>query len=545
MTPALDTVVNVDDNEPTRYARTRVLQRAGFQVIETGSGEEALRLVADRRPGIVILDVNLPDLNGIEVCRRIKRDHPSTLVLHISASHTATTDRVHGLDAGGDVYLAEPIEPEELVASVRALMRLRQAEDQLRVLAERLEERVADRTRELAEANERLRIEIEERERAEAQLRQALKMEAIGHLTGGIAHDFNNLLTVILGGVERARRHVTEPSAQRMLSNAAQAGLQAARLTAQLLSFARKQHFVRQSLSLRALLQRLHSFLQQTIGPLHRVELDVEENDWPVLTDASQIESLLLNLVINARDAMPEGGTVTISVANFPPDAPRRPAGLDGELVLLRVSDTGVGMSPDVQARAFEPFFTTKGVGRGTGLGLSMVYGVAKQSGGDVTIDSVVGRGTAINVFLPRGPGEQADTPKTPRPRIAPGARDGFTILLVDDDDPVLEYTSATLRDLGFTVIVAPDGSSAIARVAEDVPIDLLIVDFAMPGMSGADVVRRARELRPNLPVLFMTGFADNAVLEDLARNHTILKKPFGRMDIDSAVAAAVGRLLA
>ncbi|MCC7273618.1 MAG: response regulator [Alphaproteobacteria bacterium] len=545
MSADAETILNVDDNEPTRYARTRVLQRAGFQVLDTGSGEEAWRIVVDRRPGLVILDVGLPDVSGTEICRRIKRDYPSVLVLQTSASFVTMHDRVRGLDAGADGYLVEPVEPQELVASARALMRLRRAEEQLRVLADRLEERVAERTRELAETNARLKVEIDDRERAEAELRQALKMEAIGHLTGGIAHDFNNLLTVILGGVERARRHVQDAGAQRMLANAAQAGHQAARLTAQLLSFARKQHFERQPLQLHAMLTRLQSFLQQTIGPLHRVEISNGDDVWPVLSDPSQIESLVLNLVINARDAMPEGGMISVAARNAPAGEAGIPTALSGDQVVLSVTDRGIGMTPEVQARAFEPFFTTKGVGRGTGLGLSMVYGVAKQSGGDVAIESEPGQGTTIRVYLPRASGDvPAAGTGGAAARPASPARRGFTILLIDDDPAVLDYTAETLRDLGYSVIEAGDGPAGLRHLAGDAKVDLLIVDYAMPLMTGQEVAQHALALRPKLPILSMTGFADAGILEELARSFTILKKPFGRMELDAAIAAAMGRAM-
>jgi signal transduction histidine kinase len=539
-----EVILNVDDNEAVRYARTRVLQRAGYSVDEAKGGEEAWTKICAAPPHLVILDVRLPDVSGFTICRRIKDQFPAVLVLQTSASFVSHGDRVRGLDSGADSYLVAPIEPEEMVASVRALMRLRRAEEQLRRVNEDLEERVVLRTGELAEANRRLLLEMEERERAENQLLQAQKIEALGQLTGGIAHDFNNLLTVILGGVEMVRETALDARNQRLLANVAQAGHQAARLTAQLLSFARRQHFVRRKLSIARLLRRLEQFLQQTIGPMHPVRLELPAVDWFTLTDRGQIETLILNLVINARDAMPGGGTIALRVENLPAASPR-PMSVPGDLVVLSVSDTGVGMSEEVQAKAFDPFFTTKEVGRGTGLGLSMVHGVARQSGGDVKLESRVGRGTTVRVYLPRVDATEAEVrldidgsdPVSGAPGPAP-----MRLLLVEDNASVRDYTASVLTHDGHTVLPYADGPAALAAVDAGTPYDLAVVDYAMPLMTGQELALELRRRQPGRPVVVMTGYAESGTLDQLARDHVVLRKPYSLLEIRAALTAALSR---
>jgi PAS domain S-box-containing protein len=522
-------VLNVDDDAANRYVKTRSLSLGEMEVLEAEDGMTALALIAKRHPSLVLLDVNLPDVDGLEVCRRIKANWPDIIVLQISATAISTADKVIGLESGADCYLTTPVEPMELIAVARAMLRLRHAETQaqeageryrmivesavdyaiftcgldgritswnsgaqavlgyapediigepcarifmaddvgadvpeaemraahdgmsvraerwhrrrdgtrfwssgrmvalrdrrgevvgyLKILYDRsvekqardalealnsaLEDRVGERTRDLAEANEKLRSEIAERERASEQIRQLQKMEALGQLTGGIAHDFNNLLTAILGGLEVTRRRTEDPRSLRLIDSSISAAQRGAKLIAQLMAFARKQHLRMEYLPLNTLVREMHELLERSVGGAVRLEYDMAPDAWPVMADASQVQTALLNLAINARDAMPSGGTLRIASGNLCVEDAEAdlPA---GEYATVVVQDSGTGMSEEVQARLFEPFFTTKEVGKGTGLGLAQVYGFVRQSGGTVRVHSVVGEGTTITILLPR-----------------------------------------------------------------------------------------------------------------------------------------------
>jgi signal transduction histidine kinase len=286
----------------------------------------------------------------------------------------------------------------------------KEARDALEALNADLEARVVERTRDLAASNEKLRAEIVEREKASEQIRQLQKMEALGQLTGGIAHDFNNLLTAILGGLEVTRRRIEDPRSLRLIDSSISAAQRGAKLIAQLMAFARKQNLQVEHLPLNTLVHEMRELLERSVGAAVRLNYDFAPDVWPVMADANQVQTALLNLAINARDAMPAGGTISIGTGNCCLSQPEAdlPA---GDYVALSVQDTGTGMSEDVQARLFEPFFTTKDVGKGTGLGLAQVYGFVRQSGGGVRVQSVVGEGTTITILLPRAvedDGEQA-----------------------------------------------------------------------------------------------------------------------------------------
>jgi PAS domain S-box-containing protein len=501
----------------------------GMDVIEAETGAGALSLIASRQPLLVLLDVNLPDMDGLAVCRRIKADWPEIVVIQISATAISTAHKVLGLESGADCYLTTPVEPLELIAVTRAMLRLRHAEmaaqeageryrmivesavdyaiftcgldaritswnsgaqailgytpeqiigepcarifmaddvvaevleaelraahgglsvraerwhrrrdgtrfwssgrmvalrdrrgdvvgylkilydrsvekearDALEALNADLEDRVAERTRDLAEANERLRAEIIERERASEQIRQLQKMEALGHLTGGIAHDFNNLLTAILGGLEVTRRRIDDPRSLRLIDSSISAAQRGAKLIAQLMAFARKSNLRVEYLPLNTLVREMQELLERSVGASIGLVFELSPDVWPVMADASQVQTALLNLAINARDAMPGGGTLRIASGNA--CVVETAADLEpGEYAMLSIQDNGTGMPDDVQARLFEPFFTTKDIGKGTGLGLAQVYGFVRQSGGTVRVRSAVGEGTTITILLPR-----------------------------------------------------------------------------------------------------------------------------------------------
>jgi CheY-like chemotaxis protein len=357
----------------------------------------------------------------------------------------------------------------------------------------------------------------------EARLRQADKMQALGSLAGGVAHDFNNLLTAILGGLRMAVEGRVDPERRkRLLGNALMAAERGAGLTQRLLSFARGQPLSARPTDANTLIDAMQDLLRRSLGGVTELEMRLQPGLWPALVDPEQLELAILNLCINARDAMPGGGTVTVTTRNTTLAAGEVAPLAAGEYVAISVRDTGQGMPREVLSRIFEPFFTTKEVGKGTGLGLSMVYGLAQQSGGTVGVDSAPGQGTTVEIFLPRC----AATPAQPdaRATLAPVAARPARILVVDDDPSVREVTAAFLRDLGHRVREAADGEAALRMLEQDAATELLVTDIAMPLMSGREVASRARAMRPGLPVLLVTGHADLAGVPD---DLPILRKPF------------------
>jgi PAS domain S-box-containing protein len=429
----------------------------------------------------------------------------------------------------------------EWIGAATDMTERRKAEEALKRLTETLESRVIERTTELAEANRMLSAEIVERREAEAKLEQVQRIEAIGQLTSGVAHDFNNLLTAILGNLELAQMRLGNHPSARSLETAARAAERGATLVSQLLAFARKQRLEPKPVDINRLVDGLSDLLARTIGPTITIRHNLPGELWPALVDPSQIELVLLNLAINARDAMSSGGSLGIETRNLlhrgGGNADLRP----GEYVVLSVSDTGCGMSEEVMARAFEPFFTTKEVGKGSGLGLSMVYGVVRQSGGGVEIDSVVGTGTTIRVFLPRA--EALPVAAAPDP-IPPDKNElaGIRLLLVDDDPAVREVTGLMLRELGCAVIEAGSGSEALVLLEQGLEIDIIAADVAMPGMNGPELVRQVRKRLPSIAVLLVTGYADPALVEDDEGLLVTLRKPFRQADLAGAVERALGR---
>jgi PAS domain S-box-containing protein len=403
---------------------------------------------------------------------------------------------------------------------------------------EELERLVAERTRSLAAANEQLAAEIAERQRTEEALRQSQKLEAIGQLTSGVAHDFNNLLTGVLGNLELVERRLKSEGSLSRLRSARAAAERGVRLTHQLLAFSRKQHLAPTALDLNRLVSAASDLLFRTIGATVRIETVLTGGLWPALVDPTQIELVLLNLAINARDAMPAGGRLTIRTANVtrgdaPPDL--RP----GDYVLISVADSGEGMTEEVLSKAVEPFFTTKEIGKGSGLGLSMVHGVATQSGGGLLIDSRVGCGTTVNVYLPRArrpsaPARQRETPSATVHKVA-------TILVVDDDADVREVAVSSLESCGYRLLAAENGLAALDVLAGPERVDLLLVDMAMPGMNGVEVIRRARERHPGLRALLVTGYADITAFSP-AEGDLILQKPYRLERLADSVAEALQR---
>jgi PAS domain S-box-containing protein len=382
----------------------------------------------------------------------------------------------------------------------------------------------------------------------EEALRQSQKMEAVGQLTGGIAHDFNNLLTGIMGSLDLMKRRIESGRINELgrLMDAALASAQkAASLTHRLLAFARRQSLDAAPVDANALVASMEELLHRTLGEQVQLETDLGADIWPVLADANQLESTVLNLCINARDAMPDGGQLSITTANarVGPQEVREISGLrPGDYVMIRVTDTGEGMSPDVAAKAFDPFFTTKPIGQGTGLGLSMVYGFARQSGGVVKLDSTPGVGTAITLYLPRA--ENAEAPVEPEPLLRPARGEGETVLVVEDDPAVRLLVTEVLKELGYVALEAGDTETALQLLSRGQRIDLLISDVGLPGgLNGRQLAEVAREHRPELPVLFITGYAERAAerREFLGPGMQMITKPFAM----EALAAKVKEIIA
>jgi DNA-binding response OmpR family regulator/two-component sensor histidine kinase len=519
-------IVNVDDQDAPRYVKTRDLQENGYTVIEARTGAEALRLVESERPPIILLDVELPDITGYDVCSFIKKKWPDVMVLMTSSTFTTSFHRTRGLDSGADSYLVQPAEPLELAAAVNALLRIRRAEDKMRSLNATLEQRVKDRLADLEAANLKLIHEMEQRERAEAALVQSQKMEAIGQLTGGLAHDFNNLLTAVVGNLDLIRVRATDPRIVRQAEHAFNAAQRGSKLTAQLLAFSRTQKLATVPVNLNELIAGMSQLVNQTLGAEMTVETELLNGLPHALADANQLELAILNLSINARDAMPNGGTLTIST---------RLDSVDKDRVIICVADTGTGMPPEVVARAFDPFFTTKPPGKGTGLGLSQVYGIVRQLGGDVTIDTAPGEGTRINIALrmAHAVAEHEDT------QAIDLSRGTETILIVDDDPDVREIMCGVLSDLGYQVKEADSGDAAL-DILRNHRLDLMVLDFGMPGSNGAEVATAARQASEGLRILFVSGYSDTSAIERAVGKTALLHKPFRPAEFAAAVRSSL-----
>jgi len=444
--------------------------------------------------------------------------------------------RANAMDAGSEF--------SALAQSFNAMAAGLQAREmERRMQSSFLESQVAERTRELSETNNRLQVEIAGREKTEAALHQAQKLQAVGQLAGGIAHDFNNMLATVLGNLELMERRVSQAGNDwtqsdcdrllRLIERATGAVTRGGQLTSRLLAFSRRQRLAARPTDINALLTELITLATSTLGRRVQVVPELADDLWPAMVDPSQVEAAILNLCLNARDAMPDGGQLTVRTTNLTVMAGNHAASdnhlAPGAYVQVCISDTGTGMSPEVRARAFDPFFTTKGPGAGSGLGLSQVYGMARQSGGNVTIDSAPGEGTRVTLSLPRAmasdePGTPAEDNLIDLPR--PGTP-GELILVVDDDNAVRQVTVEMARDLGCDVAQASGGEQALTLVDKLVP-KLILLDYAMPGMNGLQLARALRERGVNAPIALVTGYAELSEADVAAGELAgLLRKPF------------------
>ena len=458
------------------------------------------------------------------------------------------------------VILERPLGAASLLSTVASVMRGRQkqfemrdrlteladsrqallaSEADLRRAADALEQKVAERTREL-------RDEAASRAEAEAALRQSQKMEAVGQLTGGIAHDFNNMLTGVIGSLDLIRRRIASgrlENLDRYMDAASTSAQLAASLTQRLLAFSRRQSLDSRPTDINSLVLSLDDLIERTISERITVEMALADGLPLGVADENQLESAILNLVINARDAMPNGGRLTIETRFAEIDkayASTRAELAPGRYVIVSVSDTGVGMDAAVLEKVFDPFFTTKPLGQGTGLGLSMVYGFARQNGGTVRIHSQPGQGASVSIYLPAATGAAVEAPVAAEPEFPDGA--GQRVLVVEDDPSVRMLIQEVLDELGYEAVVAGEALAAAPILASDRPLDLMISDVGLPGMSGRELAEVARSHRPDLPILFVTGYAENAAIRSgfLGANMEMITKPFA-LDV---LAAKIGEML-
>ena len=420
----------------------------------------------------------------------------------------------------------------------------KRAEAALRDLNDRLEQRVGERTRELAEANNRLLTETAERERTEAELLQAQKMDAVGQLVSGLAHDFNNLLAAILGNLELLEMRLSDPHLVKLAQAAARSARHGAKLNEQMLAFSRKQYLSPKPVDLNELVLGTQDLLRRSLGGKVEITAALADGLWSALVDPHQLELVLLNLAINARDAMPAGGRVEIRTRNVNAGERNKPAELaPGDYVMISVTDSGTGMSPEVLARACEPFFTTKEPGKGSGLGLAQVYGLAQQSGGGMRIASAAGKGTTVAIYLPRSLAEPQRSAEARNAAGRAGLSRRARVLVVDDNEDVRDVMVAYLETLGYQSLQAASGHDALELLTDaGGSVDVLLADYAMPGMSGADLARTVGANWPELPVVVITGYADTTGLGDQLDDTVLLHKPFGINELGSAIDRAVQR---
>ena len=447
----------------------------------------------------------------------------------------------HWADIRARYVRGEGNKHDRLVGVCSDITARKTSEDDLRRLNESLEANVASRTAELERAHQNVLAEIRQREQTEELLRQIQKLEMVGQLSGGIAHDFNNLLMAIIANLELARKEVPPDSrTQRLIDGAFKGAQRGASLTQRLLAFARQQDLKMEPVRMSALIAGMTDLLERSIGSSIELRIESDTVSPPTLLDANQVELAVLNLVVNARDAMPDGGTLTISVDTI--QSPGTGELKAGEYVRLAVSDTGIGMNAATLARATEPFFTTKDIGKGTGLGLSMIHGLAKQLDGTLQLESSPGRGTRASLWLPVCDKAVASEQNAPRTDAsADGSANAPAVILVVDDDPLISTsTTFLLQDLGHTVVEAQSGAAALDVLKDGQRIDLLLTDYSMPAMTGLELAGAARTLRPGLPVILATGYAE---LPDGADSSIPrLRKPYQQQQLVNEIRKALRR---
>jgi signal transduction histidine kinase len=540
-------ILLVDDSEAKLLSHEVVLAEIGERLFKASSAREAFECLLKNEVALILIDVCMPDLDGFELAAMI-REHPRfqrTAIIFVSAVMNEHLDQLRGYQLGAVDYVPVPVVPELLRAKVKVFIDLYRKTRQLERFNAELEQRVLERTAALRRFNEELEQRIEERTRereiALAQLFEAQKMDTIGRLTGGVAHDFNNLLMAVLGSLTLLEKRLPEdPQCRRLLQNAVQGAQRGASLTQRLLAFSRRQELRPESVDLAALASGMEELLKRALGLGIELRCQFPGALPPVLADANQLELALLNIALNARDAMPSGGRLTIgaateTVSGTGTDNNLRP----GDYLRISIADTGIGMDEATLAKATDPFFTTKGPGKGTGLGLSMVHGLAAQSGGLLRIESALDRGTTVELWLPRASTTAASVIRNSELAQPPVAVQPCKVLVVDDDLLVLTGTAALIEDLGHTAFEAQSAAEALVKLASGLAIDIVITDHAMPNMTGLQLAQFIQEKHPGLPIILATGYADlpsDPALPRLVK----LAKPCSQHEIAAAIHAAL-----
>jgi signal transduction histidine kinase len=535
------TVLVVDDNADMREYVRRLL--APYYEVHTAcDGAAALAAIRTHRPDLLLSDVMMPLLDGFGLVREIRADPLiADLPIILLSARAGEEASVEGIEAGADDYLIKPFSARELIARVTGNLKVRraiaQSEKRLRELNELLERKVEERSR-------ALEAEMAERHKMQAALHQYQRLEAIGRLTGGVAHDFNNLLMVVIGQAERiAAAAEGNRRIMQMAEAVRRAGERGSQLTQQLLSFSGRQQLRPVTFAMDRLIRSVGDLVRRTIGEAISVTISIDSELWPLHADPAQLESAILNLAINARDAMPGGGRLLIAGRNTTvmSDTAERLGVPPGEYVVTSVTDTGIGMTAEVQQRAFEPFYTTKKIGKGTGLGLSQIYGFVRQSGGTATIESAPDQGTTVALYLPRShESVPDDTPSSEQHEVPAG--DGKTLLIVEDQADVRDTVTAWLADLGYRILTASDGVAARTILESRETVDLLLTDVVMPnGVSGLELAREARRLRQDIKIVAISGYLDPTHIPgtDIA-DLIFLEKPAQPTKLAETIAAAL-----
>jgi signal transduction histidine kinase len=540
-------ILLVDDQPAKLLSYETILSELGENLIKAQSANEALEHLLRNDVAVILVDVCMPELDGFELAAMI-RDHPrfqKTAIIFVSAIQVTDLDLLRGYQAGAVDYVPVPVVADLLRAKVRVFCELYRKTRQLEALNAELERRVEERTAELARANADLERRVEERTRereaALAQVHEMQKVESLGQLTGGVAHDFNNLLMAVLGNLEILRKRLPDDDKQlRLIDGAIQASERGATLTKRMLAFARRQELRPETVDVPELVANMVEMLGRSLGPTIQISMEFESNVPPTRVDPNQLELAILNLALNARDAMPRGGQLTISARRAQVADGEIPGLAPGDYICVAESDTGTGMDDVTLKRATEPFFTTKGTGQGTGLGLSMVDGLVAQSGGAMRIQSQLGVGTTIELWLPVSDGQPTEHPRRAAAPRVDGVRP-CRVLLVDDDPIVASGTAAMLEDLGHVAIDVSSGAQALELLADDPDIDLVITDHAMPEMTGGELAVAIKRRWPGLPVALVSGYTElpGELHPDLPR----LAKPYKQEDLARLLSSLVARV--